>query len=449
MQADHFSTFSLRQHPEGQKIQRVLAASLNAVDAESLVRRNMRLDRHKLQIGKRTYDLSKTRRIILLGIGKASIPMSRAAIEILGDQVSDGLIVCKHAPVDFTAQLPVIEAGHPIPDGRSLEAGRRIKKLVTGLGENDLVVVLISGGGSALVTLPETGVQLDDLQSLTHDLLICGARIDEINTLRRRLDQLKGGGLAQAASPARVISLILSDVVGDRLESIASGLTYIAPAVRADPLELLDKFNLLKRTAPGIIQTLKMNKDININERSLIRKRVFNLLVGNNRMAVQAAVSQARLEGFDTQEIKTDLQGEARRVGFEMADQLQQVGWDDRTSPRPCCLVAGGETTVTVTGDGKGGRNQELALASVETLAGLSGVMLISLATDGEDGNSDAAGAVVTGETLGRAARLGMEPDVYLARNDSYSFFERLDDLIKIEPTATQVNDLVLLFKGK
>jgi hydroxypyruvate reductase len=281
-----------------------------------------------------------------------------------------------------------------------------------------------------LVTAPL--IPLEELQSLTSALLACGATIHEINTIRRHLDRIKGGGLVRATK-AKVVSLIMSDVIRNPLEAIASGMTAPDPTMNADAWKILEKYKLEDRVP---VSNLK-------SPFSLSFSRVQNIIIGDNKLAAQAGAEQAKREGFDAEILTNELQGEAREGGVMLANKLR----DEVTKrPRPFCLIAGGETTVTLRGSGKGGRNQELALSAVEELRGLENVMLIALATDGEDGPaSDAAGAVVTGESAGRAVSLGLSAADHLSRNDAYSFFESLEDLLKSGPTGTNVNDLIFL----
>ena len=295
-----------------------------------------------------------------------------------------------------------MESGHPIPDERSLAAGQAALDFVSNLRKSDLLVCLISGGGSALVAAPRQGITLADIQSQTSNLLASGATINEINALRRQLDRIKGGGLARATK-AKVIGLILSDVIGNSLETIASGLT-VDPALGT---------------------------------------HVQNSIIGDIHVAAQAAVEQAITEGFDSEILGLQIKGEARKVGSHFAKRLKE---EKQKRKNPFCLIAGGETTVTFHGNGKGGRNQELALAAVDELSNIENILLIALATDGDDGPTDAAGAAVNGETRQRAERLGMSASDYLSRNDAYSFFDPLNDLIKCGYTGTNVNDLVFLF---
>jgi glycerate 2-kinase len=433
---ERFETATLRESPFGASVTRILSAALDAVDPAAAVRR---------AVAYLNLDLEPGGRIFVIAIGKASVPMADAMTEILGGRLTGGVIITKHAPSKFCSTLTVIEGGHPVPDERSLAAGAKIHKLLSGLTAADLVFCLISGGGSALVASPVDGVTLSDLQSLTADLLACGARVDEINILRRHFDVLKGGGLARLAAPARVVSLILSDVVGDPLEAIASGPTAPDPTTRADALSILAQYSLSEKHSQ-IVNVLRRVTETP-KPGDPIFENVSNRIVGDNLIAAQAALKQAEVEGFNPYLLRTDLQGEARDASVELCRILRWSWQTGDPARRPACIVVGGETTVTLCPHpGRGGRNTELALASVTELANFPGVMLVTLATDGEDGPTDAAGAVVTGETFNRINSLGLTTSDFLARNDSYSFFESLDDLLKPGPTGTNVNDLTFLF---
>jgi len=445
LSAESFWTTSLRAAPEGERLTRIFAAAINAVEPGAAVRRFVQRDGDVLTISGRAYDLQLFHRVVLLGIGKASIGMADALAEILGDRLSSGLVIPKYAPPGSHVPLTVLIGGHPVPDERSLEAGRKTIDLVSSLKTDDLLICLLSGGGSALVTAPVDSVSLADTQVLTSTLLACGARIDEINTLRRRLDKIKGGGIARMANETTIVSLILSDVVGSSLEAIASGPTAPDPTSRADALSILKKYKLENRVPTSILHSLRTTPETP-KPGDYIFEKVQNVLVGSSLLAAQAALMQAEAEGFHPYLLRTDLQGEARATAFELATYLRQARLTGDPIPGPTCIVAGGETTVTLKGNGKGGRNTELALAAVNELADFPGVMLATLATDGEDGPTDAAGAVVTGGTFHRAAGLGLHPGDFLERNDSYSFFDALGDLFKPGSTGTNVNDLVFLF---
>jgi len=441
-----FLTSSLRLSPHGTAITRILAAGLDAVDPGEAVGRFVRREKDQLRIANKLYSLEKDRRTFIIAFGKASLPMAKSMADILGDRLTDGVVIPKHAEGRTLSLLTVMEGGHPVPDERSLAAGQRVIELLSDLRNDDLVICLISGGGSALMVAPVESVTLSDMQALTSALLACGASVDEINILRRHLDRLKGGGLARLAFPARVVSLILSDVVGNPLEAIASGPTAPDPSTCADALAVLDKYQLPGKIPASVLSALRYGRET-LKPGDAVFKNVDNILVGSNLLAAQAALKQAEIEGFHPYLLRIDLQGEAREVAVELCRTLRCAWQTGDPAPPPACIVAGGETTVTLReGSGQGGRNQELALASVTELANFLEVMLVSLATDGEDGPTDAAGAVVTGETFARAYGLGLDPVEYLRRNDSYTFFAALDDLLKPGPTGTNVNDLIFLF---
>ena len=419
MDPNRFATHSLNDS----RILRVLAAALEAVDPFKAVQKYLP------DIQGKVYGL---------GIGKAAIPMMDALAE--RTPLTGGLAVTKFGAGLHRESFAVIEGGHPIPDARSLQAGERVLEFVSSLQEDDTLVCLISGGGSALVTAPH--VPLEDLQTLTSLLLSSGARIDEINTLRRQLDRLKGGGLA-CATKAKIISLILSDVIGNPLEAIASGPTAPDPTTKKDARHILKKYDLEQRVPDSILLSLEYESLVSIyQEQAHGLQHVQNIIIGDNKLAAQAALEQAEHEGFHAEILTHELQDEARGVGRELAHRLRV---ESATRPRPFCLIAGGETTVTLRGNGRGGRNQELALSAVEEMSGLENAVLIALATDGDDGPTDAAGAVVTGESVRRAEALGLDAAGSLSRNDAYPFFEALGDLLIPGPTGTNVNDLIFL----
>ncbi|HEX9385003.1 MAG TPA: glycerate kinase, partial [Anaerolineales bacterium] len=414
MDINRFATHSLQDA----RLRRILSAALEAVDPFKAVQKYLP------KIEGRVYGL---------GIGKAAIPMMDALAERI--PLSGGLAVTKFTSGLSRELYTVMEGGHPIPDAHSLDAGMRVLEFVSALNEDDTLICLLSGGGSALVTAPY--VPLEDLQTLTALLLSSGARIDEINTLRRQLDRVKGGGLARATK-AKVISLILSDVIGNPLEAIASGPTASDPTTREDAIAVLKKYDIEKQVPISILQFLESASKLAGNKNQASRLQSQNIIIGDNKLASRAAVQQAELEGFHAEILTNELQGEAHDIGRELAHHLR-VDTSKRT--HPFCLIAGGETTVTLKGNGKGGRNQELALAAVNELRDLENALLISFATDGDDGPTDAAGAVVTGESARRAESLGLDAVGYLSRNDSYPFFQRLGDLLKTGPTGTNVND--------
>lgn len=419
---------------------RILQSALQAVEPQAAVRHFIERREQTLIVDGHKYYLDKFEQILLLGLGKASQAMTLPLLNLLADHAPRGLLIPKQAPVQLLSRLDIQQGGHPVPNENSIRAGEKALHLVSGLNENDLLICLISGGGSALMSAPLPGISLADLRELTSALLACGARIDEINTLRRHLDQLKGGGLARLASPARIVSLILSDVVGNPLETIASGITTPDPSTRQDALKVLEKYQLTGKVASTILHALQTFPETPKPSDPLF-ERVQNVIVGSNTQAAEAALEQARREGFCSHFLGDDWQGEACEVSQKLCNLLHES-----ELPRPFCLVAGGETTVTLRGGGRGGRNQELALAAVRNLAGIQDVLLVTLATDGEDGPTDAAGAVVSSETYQRGLSIGLSPETFLADNDAYTYFSNLNDLLKTGPSGTNVNDLAFCF---
>jgi hydroxypyruvate reductase len=378
--------------------------------------------------------------------------MASALCEILGDRLTAGWVNVKegHLPDhDLPECLTIHEAGHPIPNAAGQEGARRILELASQAGPDDLLFCLISGGGSALMPLPVEGISLADLQALTGAMLRCGATINEINAVRKHCSQIKGGQLARAAAPATVISLLLSDVVGNPLDVIASGPTVGDTDTFADAWGVLEKYDIVDAVPAVIAARLRAGVAGDLPDTpkpgDALFEGVQNVFVGSNAIAARAAEVAAQEMGFQTMVLSTYVEGEAREVALvfaALAKSLVAEGWP---IARPACILAGGETTVTIRGDGKGGRNQEIALAAAIALEGWEGVTLVTLATDGTDGPTDAAGAVIDGQSVARAREMGLSAADYLARNDSYHFFDRLGDLIRTGPTNTNVNDLVFI----
>ena len=453
MNPSHFMTRSLAMHPWGGKVARVCSAAIQAVDPAAAVHKHMQLTGEGLQVDSMYIDLSEIKRILIAGAGKAGTPMVQAVAEILGERVNEGVVIVKQGyggAANPGSRIEIIEAGHPTPDERGVHGTSRMLQLLQSANEEDLVISLISGGGSALLTSPEGNISLEELQALTSLLLASGASINEINAVRKHLDRVKGGKLARVATPAHTVTLILSDVIGDPLDVIASGPFVPDPSTFQQAYNVLEKYGIYDRIPGSIKEHLLSGIRGEIPETPKqgdpIFDRVYNVVIGSNREAARAALSQAEDEGMNTCLLTTYLQGEARQAGRFLGTIGRQVADTGQPVPRPACLIAGGETTVTLRGKGAGGRNQELALGAVYELKGLGDVALVALATDGGDGPTDAAGAVVTGDTLARASIAGMDPGEYLRHNDSYHFFEALGDLLKPGPTQTNVNDLAFLF---
>jgi glycerate 2-kinase len=449
--SERFLTTSLAKLPEGLKVARILAASIEAVNPGNAVRRYVRRDGSLLWVDDKVYDLDSFKRVFLIGAGKASLAMALAIEELVKDHLSASAIITKtNYRKMWGEKILELPGGHPLPDATSLESTRQMLELVDHLEPTDLVLCMVSGGGSALMTAPVEGVGLPDLQKLTSLLLRCGATINEINAIRKHVDRVKGGGLAKIIYPAQLVTLILSDVIGSPLEVIASGPTVADPTTYAVAEQVLSQYAIEPETPGCILQTLQAGKAGLLPESAKpgdrYLERVHNVIVGSNLLAAEAGVNQACLEGLNALLLTTYLQGPARLTGCFLSSILKQMVETGQPVPRPACLVAGGETTVVLKGSGKGGRNQEMALSSVESLNRVERAVMITLATDGEDGPTDAAGAVVTGETAARASDLGLSPQAYLEENDSYAFFNQLGDLVVTGSTGTNVNDLVFLF---
>lgn len=429
---------------------RVMRAALEAVEPAEAVRRALRRAGDRLVAGGREYDLTRYDRVIVVGAGKASAPMARAVEEILGERVSDGLVVVKYGHTGPTRRVRLREGGHPIPDDPCVNGTAELVELVEGTGERDLVIVVMSGGGSALLLLPAEGITLADMQRTTDLLLRAGATINELNAVRKHLERAKGGGLARLAQPSDVLALALSDVVGNPLDVIASGPTVPDTSTFADACAIVVRFGVWDELPESVAGRLAAGRAGEIPDTpkpgDQIFERTQTLVVASNELAAQAAVERAEAEGLRALLLSTYVEGEAREVGIVAAALAREEAASGRPLPRPCCLVLGGETTVTVRGTGLGGRNQELALAAAIKLAGVDDVLVAALATDGNDGPNDGAGALADGTTVARAQSRGLDAERYLADNDSYHFFEALGDLLVTGPTNTNVNDLLFVF---
>jgi hydroxypyruvate reductase len=393
--------------------------------------------------------------VLILAAGKAAPAMAAAAEAVLGTRMAEGLAV-SNAPGPGLVRTRLLLAGHPLPDARGVEAARAVEAMIGGLAPEDVVVVLLSGGASALLPAPVPGVSLQDKAEVTSRLMRAGATITELNTVRKHLSRLKGGGLARAAAPARLVTLVLSDVVGDDLSTIASGPTVPDPTTYADARRILDERGLASAVPAAALRHLEAGRRGQVAEtpkpRDPIFRRVSTRLIGSNRISVAAAAREARRQGLRPLVLTARLEGEAREVARALVAILRECVESGVPAPPPVCLLAGGETTVTVRGDGRGGRNQEMAVAAADLLASFPGeAVMATLATDGLDGTSDAAGGVADRTSVARAQALGLAPPgVFLAANDSSAFLAPLGDLIVTGPTGTNVVDLaVLLAAGR
>lgn len=427
----------------------IFNAALDAADPGRAVSAHVRLNGDVLEVDDRLFPLENYRRVYVFGAGKASAKMAGALTEIMGGRLCGGLVIVKYGYALRAGKVTVVEAGHPIPDENGVRASEDLIHVLRATSREDLVVGLISGGGSALLTAPAESLSLKDKQEATEALLKSGASIHEINPIRKHMSRVKGGRLAEIAYPSTMISLILSDVVGDSLETIASGPTAPDPTTFADCVRILDRYGLRDRITAAVSALIESGVRGQIAETPKPGDPVFdnvaNIIVGNNRLALRAAKNAAETLGYDVTVLDEFAEGEAAAIAVrhaEIAKRMMQFG--DRAA-RPVCIISGGEATVTVRGDGVGGRNQEFALAMALEISGIEGIVALSGGTDGTDGPTDAAGAIVDGATVERGLNGGVDAQACLARNDSYGFLRQTGDLLITGPTFTNVMDVRLL----
>ncbi len=437
-----------------EKLTGIFGAALAAVDPCQAVLNTMKLDGESLRVGGASYRLDTFERIIVVGAGKASARMALAIEELLGARIAAGLIVVKEGHTAKLAHIEQVEASHPIPNQAGEEGTRRILETVQGADAKTLVICLLSGGASALLVAPAEGLMLCDKQETTALLLKAGAPIGELNSVRKHLSAVKGGRLAQAAYPAQVVTLILSDVIGDRLDVIASGPTAPDGSTFGDAWAVIAKYGLQEKIPQRVADYLQRGiagmapETLKEADPSMLLTR--NVIVGGIKQALAAAQAKAGQIGFAVKMVTAELQGEARDAARILAKTAVEAQAGLRPN-EPLCLLFGGETTVTVRGGGQGGRNQELALAFARETDGREGIYLLSAGTDGSDGPNDAAGAMVDGSLAERARQLGIDPVQYLDDNDSYGFFQRFDSLsgenshFMPGPTGTNVMDVQLI----
>jgi len=426
-----------------------LEYALNTIDPKQLMKSRLLLKKSLLKVNGYSFDLKNFKNVYVIGGGKASGSMAEALEQILGKHIANGLVNIPHGSEHKTEIIKFQEASHPIPDKSGVEGTRRMLEIAEQAKREDLIICLISGGGSSLMPLPRGGITIKDKRKITDELLKCGATINEINTVRKHVSDFKGGWLAKKAYPATVLNLILSDVVGDPLDSIASGPTVPDSTTFSDAIKVLKKHRLWDKASVSIKRVLSNGEKGLIPETPKANdkafEKVYNVVIGNNRFASLAVREQLRSAGLNTLLLTSTLEGEARHIGVMLASIACEVALSGNPVPKPAGIIAGGETTVTVTGKGLGGRNQEIALASALKVGGLDGVVVASLSTDGVDGPTDAAGAIVDGKTIARAAEMDLNPEEFLAENDSYNFFSKLGDLIFTGPTGTNVNDVSVI----
>jgi len=431
--------------------------AVREVDSAGLMVSRVRKEGRKLvltgQGGSWTEDLSLYRQVMVLGIGKASARMASAMENILGRELSSGFVITKYGHGLNLQKVKVLEAGHPVPDENSLKGARILTDMAQAADEHTMIINLISGGGSSLLCLPADGISLDHKRKTTQALLASGAGIDEVNCVRKHLSKVKGGGLARIASPARLVNLILSDVIGDRIDTIASGITAPDPTTFQDALSIVQRYGMDGKLPEAVIDRLARGARGDVAETPKTGNPAFrnsiHLVLGNNTLACTAARASAQKLGYDAQILTTALSGEAAEAGKCFAQLAKAINEGKSRTEKPAIIIAGGETTVTLRGKGKGGRNQEMALAFAlelhRILQDSANIFFMSAGTDGSDGPTDAAGALVTPALMEKMKTISAEAASHLQDNDSYSFFQTQGGLFITGPTYTNVCDIQVL----
>ncbi len=433
----------------------IFSAALNAADPYKLV-----AARKDLIVS--VYRREGCNKLFFISFGKAAFAMAKALTDAVPELITKGIVITKYGHVQdggLPGNVEIFEAGHPVPDEKGYVATERVMEMLKEKDKQTLVICLVSGGGSALLVAPPDGISLREKQVATDLLLKAGANINELNTVRKHISTVKGGRLAELAYPSKVISLILSDVIGDPLDVIASGPTSPDESSYHDALRIIEKYGLKERIPDRALNRLERGAEGEEKETPKpghpVFERVENIIIGSNKKATEAAAKKAREEGFDTALLSSEIEGEAREVAGWLAGKAMEIRKTKDHRPKTIdqkskdrigvCLISGGETTVTVKGNGIGGRNTELALAFAMEIEGIEGITLLSAGTDGTDGPTDAAGAVVDGGTIKRAREKGLDPVVYLANNDSYTFFKQTGELFITGSTGTNVMDIQII----
>ncbi len=424
----------------------IFLSGLKAVEPGAAVDNYCRVEGTRFYVGDQIYDLTRFNNLFVIGGGKASAPMAAAVEKLVGERITGGVINVKYGHLAELKWTQLIEAGHPVPDENGAAGSRAILKMAGEAGQDDLVLCLMSGGGSALLPLPAKGLTLKDKQDTIKVLLSCGATIHEINAIRKHTSGIKGGRLARAAYPATLVSLILSDVVGDDLDVVASGPTVPDSSRFIDCMEIFDKYNIMKKLPPAVVNHIQAGISGKVHETPKAGDPIFenvnNIIIGSNFEAIMAAKKEAESLGYNTLVLSSMIEGETKHVAHVHGAIAREIIKTGNPLPPPACILSGGETTVSITGDGLGGRCQEFALAAALDISENENIVILTAGTDGTDGPTDAAGAVIDSGTIQRATEKGLDPKKYLSNNNSYHFFKNLNDLIITGPTNTNVMDL-------
>lgn len=440
-------------------LRKLTEAALQAVTPDAAVLRHLHCENNRLfllnAVGDPVWeeDLRRFQKIRLVGAGKGAAPMAAAVENVLGDTLTDGLIVVKYdhnlPPEQALRRIQVREGGHPLPDESGRQAANAILEQANACEQEDLLLCVFTGGASALTPALQPGITLADMQILTEALLQCGAPIQAINTLRKHLSRFSGGNLARTAYPATLLGLIVSDVVGDFLDVIASGPTVPDPTTFGDCLSILQEYALMSKVPEAIKRHLELGATGKKSETPKpgdpVFARVHNMLVATVRHALEAAAKAAKTAGYRPMLLPKPLNGEARECATSLVTEALRVQRTLSSGDAPVCLLAGGESTVTLRGTGKGGRNQEMALAALLELEHTSGISMICVGTDGTDGPTDAAGGFALSGDIRRIRNLGLDPQAYLDTNDSYSLLKKAERLLQTGPTRTNVMDIVII----
>ena len=420
--------------------------ALQAVQPGDAIKRHCKYDGKNLFIGDRAYHLPRFKNLFVVGAGKAAASMAAGIEDIIREKITEGIVIVKYGHVADLNRIKLIEAGHPLPDENGSHGASAIFNIAQKAGRDDLLLCLISGGGSALMPLPYDGLTLKDKQDAVKVLLSCGASIHEINTIRKHTSKIKGGRLARAAYPATLVTLILSDVVGDDLDVIASGPTVPDLSSFYDCLSILRRRNILGNIPKNILNHIELGISGMIPETPKSTdpafNKTYNLIIGSNIDSLFAAKERAENLGYNVLLLSSMIEGETRYVAQVHGAIAKEIIKTGNPLSRPACILSGGETTVSISGDGLGGRNQEFALSAAIDIAGNKNIVILSAGTDGTDGPTDAAGAFSDTYTLKRAEEMELDPYHFLLNNDSYHFFQKLGDLFITGPTQTNVMDL-------
>ena len=427
----------------------IFSAALRAVDPETAVKKYCRIDGNRLHVGPSKLDLDSFEKIHVIGFGKAAAPMAQAIETLLEGRITDGVINVKYGHLADLKRISLIEAGHPVPDQNGVKGARRIMEMAKSSGPSDLVLCLISGGGSALLPLPAPPLLLADKQETIRVLIACGATIHEINAIRKHTSAIKGGRLAQAAHPASLVTLILSDVVGDDLDVIASGPCVPDSSTFQDCIKILNKYDIRSNLPDTVVRHIEAGAAGKISETPKHGDPFFShgiqLIIGSNFDAIKAASIDAKRRGYSPLILSSMFDGDTDEVSRLHGAIIREVLKSGNPVSPPVCILSGGETTVVLRGTGLGGRNQQFALTLAPHIMGQRCVVALSAGTDGTDGPTDAAGAIIDNTTIARSEAMGLDYRMFLDTNDAYNFFSRTGELLITGPTKTNVMDLRVL----